>query len=57
MRLDAVAAMIYKNFGKEEDGDAIMAGKAGGEGGQSESAEIMSNLLVDLMGYCGLWLN
>jgi len=27
MRVDAVAAMIYKNFGKEEDGDAIMAGK------------------------------
>lgn len=26
--MDAVAAMIYKNFGKEEDGDAIMAGKA-----------------------------
>lgn len=33
MRLDAVAAMIYKNFGKEEDGDAIMAGKAGGKEG------------------------
>lgn len=29
MRVDAVAAMIYKNFGKEEDGDKIMAGKAG----------------------------
>eukprot|EP00438_Fugacium_kawagutii_P032145 Skav231563 [mRNA] locus=scaffold481:141371:148293:- [translate_table: standard] len=28
MRVDAVAAMIYKNFGKEEDGDEIMAGKA-----------------------------
>ena len=34
MRLDAVAAMIYKNFGKEEDGDAIMAGKAGGKEGK-----------------------
>lgn len=43
MRLDAVAAMIYKNFGKEEDGDAIMAGKAGKEGKMKvvKSCEIM----------------
>lgn len=27
LRVDAVAAMIYKNFGREEDGDEIMAGK------------------------------
>mmetsp|Transcript_30352 Transcript_30352/g.86848 ORF Transcript_30352/g.86848 Transcript_30352/m.86848 type:complete len:929 (-) Transcript_30352:247-3033(-) len=27
LRLDAVAAMVYSNFGKEEDGDAILAGR------------------------------
>lgn len=27
LRVDAVAAMIYRNFGREEDGDKIMAGK------------------------------
>eukprot|EP00746_Dinoflagellata_sp_MGD_P147798 gnl/MRDRNA2_/MRDRNA2_80110_c0_seq1.p1 gnl/MRDRNA2_/MRDRNA2_80110_c0~~gnl/MRDRNA2_/MRDRNA2_80110_c0_seq1.p1 ORF type:complete len:660 (-),score=119.07 gnl/MRDRNA2_/MRDRNA2_80110_c0_seq1:38-1969(-) len=27
IRVDAVAAIIYKNFGREEDGDAIMAGR------------------------------
>ena len=27
LRVDAVAAMIYKNFGREADGDLILAGK------------------------------
>eukprot|EP00929_Paragymnodinium_shiwhaense_P076552 TRINITY_DN39381_c0_g1_i1.p1 TRINITY_DN39381_c0_g1~~TRINITY_DN39381_c0_g1_i1.p1 ORF type:complete len:950 (+),score=232.77 TRINITY_DN39381_c0_g1_i1:118-2967(+) len=27
LRLDAVAAMVYKNFGKESDGDEILAGR------------------------------
>jgi len=27
LRVDAVAAMVYRNFGREEDGDAILAGK------------------------------
>eukprot|EP00931_Biecheleriopsis_adriatica_P004557 TRINITY_DN106204_c0_g1_i1.p1 TRINITY_DN106204_c0_g1~~TRINITY_DN106204_c0_g1_i1.p1 ORF type:complete len:942 (+),score=183.64 TRINITY_DN106204_c0_g1_i1:59-2827(+) len=27
LRLDAVAAMVYRSFGREEDGDAILAGK------------------------------
>jgi 1,4-alpha-glucan branching enzyme len=27
IRVDAVAAIVYENFGREEDGDAIMAGR------------------------------
>mmetsp|Transcript_28912 Transcript_28912/g.83850 ORF Transcript_28912/g.83850 Transcript_28912/m.83850 type:complete len:936 (-) Transcript_28912:96-2903(-) len=27
LRLDAVAAMVYRSFGREEDGDAILAGR------------------------------
>lgn len=47
--MDAVAAIIYKNFGKEEDGDAIMAGKAADQEREREDSSIWGKYKLDIV--------
>ena len=56
MRVDAVAAMIYKNFGKEEDGDAIMAGKAADQEREREDSLIWGKYKLDIVTHKCSWL-